>query len=744
MKKWTTVNLMLPTYGRARGKLTKFIETAVSMADGYIVFTFVVNRNDPESAGVIRELLEGRYPYHIIIEELEKPHLARYFNMAYEQTPFKDAVVSMLGDDMEFRTQGWDTLLLEWINMFDGVGVFYGDDGRSQELESGKLCTNLFVTREMVDAMGGVFMCEKFPIDDMDVVWYFIGKKLRRLYYIDRLKIFHNHATAPGQMDDVWRRLRAGGNEDELRAARDTAPREGLWGCSEYEDACVERIVAAMPLHFRKELTVVMAVKDRLRLLRDTWASLQGGMEVPERVVVLDDASQDAQGVQEIVGDVVRVATGLGVNNATPEAIRLAFEDPACEGVVVVDSDAYLHRYWYPRALAAFRQTGGEAVVSLHNSAACAVCPAGVGVPGMVRKFEVGGLGMILSRRVWDECLKDRTFNPSRSWDYAVCETAFANGREIMATSPSFIQHTGTHKGTHTSMTSTSYAVDFVGTDRVFQGAAVDEKAGGNKLLFCLPGRLGDIIMGSFIANMLVGAGYNVTWLTLLYYRDIVERLVCPGVSVITSGASACDRWESYNTDMLRERYPAYRYIVNAQPGAPENHNVLFNSGKAMYDFSKGLAEAVIGHTLPKGYLEYARWEGKRGTVTLNRTGKKLALIVPECTSIPPAITPKMIEEFMRQLSDEYDVFVLYEKMPMVSAAERRRIVANITTMQCLDLIQTVDLLLCNDSGMAWAGLLNPRCRIKVYHHAWRLAQTHVYYSALSDKAEDIVVEDKA
>ena len=126
----------------------------------------------------------------VVIEETDQPNLAFYFNLMYDNTNHKDAVVSMLGDDMSFITPGWDIHVLDAINSRDGKAVVFCDDGF---IAHDKLCVNMFTTRELVESTQKPFMCPIFHAEMIDVVWYLYGQSTSTLLYIPNVIIKHDH-----------------------------------------------------------------------------------------------------------------------------------------------------------------------------------------------------------------------------------------------------------------------------------------------------------------------------------------------------------------------------------------------------------------------------------------------------------------------------------------------------------------------------------------------------------------------
>ena len=188
--------LMLPTYGRSHNYLPVFIQSAVdTMSDSSRVhFAFLVNVNDSATKDFINAFDFKGCGWEMIEESLPTPHLARYFNMLYALTKTRDeagTVVTMVGDDMEFKTKDWDYRILQLINNYDGVGIFWAND---EYIAREKLCVNIFTTRKFVMATDRPFMCELFPGEMIDLVWYEVGRITKTLHFDPYTIIYHNHS----------------------------------------------------------------------------------------------------------------------------------------------------------------------------------------------------------------------------------------------------------------------------------------------------------------------------------------------------------------------------------------------------------------------------------------------------------------------------------------------------------------------------------------------------------------------
>ncbi len=108
---------------------------------------------------------------------------------------FKDGgtIVSMVADDMEWRTSGFDLAILDMINKIKGIGIVYCND---DYIQGKKLCVNLFTTRKYIEATRHPFMCEKFQSYFIDTVHMRIASKIKKAYYLKDVILKHHHYSA--------------------------------------------------------------------------------------------------------------------------------------------------------------------------------------------------------------------------------------------------------------------------------------------------------------------------------------------------------------------------------------------------------------------------------------------------------------------------------------------------------------------------------------------------------------------
>lgn len=208
--KYNKINIFLPTYHRVNnGKLPRFIWSCITNVSTLknVCITFLVNKDDKETIEFLRNVTVP-FENEILYINMKKPHLGKMYNYIYNNTKFKEpgTIVSMIGDDMEWKTSGYDLKIINAINKVNGYGMVYCND---DFVQGHKLCVNLFTTRKMVELTGKPFMCELFAAYYIDTVWMEVAKKTKTAIYLKDVILKHHHFTAnPKKADNTSRRLK--------------------------------------------------------------------------------------------------------------------------------------------------------------------------------------------------------------------------------------------------------------------------------------------------------------------------------------------------------------------------------------------------------------------------------------------------------------------------------------------------------------------------------------------------------
>lgn len=204
------INIMLPTYKRARTMLPNCLGSFASQASDLrnLRFTLFVNRKDEETIEFLEETKRFPELYQNILADYDKPHLGWFYNELYRLTKWQDedTLVTLIGDDMVCHTKDWDLEVLKAVNLIDGMGIVHCRDG----IQNGQIGVNLFTTRKWVRATGGTFM-EDFPADFIDTIYTEVARRTGREVYLDSVYLEHRHSTLKPkeEWDEGFKALRA-------------------------------------------------------------------------------------------------------------------------------------------------------------------------------------------------------------------------------------------------------------------------------------------------------------------------------------------------------------------------------------------------------------------------------------------------------------------------------------------------------------------------------------------------------
>ena len=738
---YNRICVMCPTYGRAGGKLNTFIRSALETRHGDICFSFVVNKSDTESVRVIHDLFDHPdapiVPYEILEENTDKPHLAKYFNQAYRETKFNEpgTLVSMFGDDMEFRTPGWDRMMVDKMNDVGGFGIVYGDDDYCQH---DKLCVYFVTSRAFVESTGKPFMCEEFAVDWIDNVWMVVAKGLNAAWYLPGLHVFHNHATRPGKMDATWERSRAMAAESNSR-------------CSLVDGYAAEirnNVKASVVAAIDPSVGYVMTTYDRIPTLAQTVKSWNKAAGHP-KLMVCDDNSHRKAEVTALVSDMIGATFSSGMKNVgvdknNDRAIRDVFDfNSKCEAVAVIDSDvavspvfALKYSWLWQRIRDDEKYAGG----SLFNAEQNHKAGKAVGV-NYVEKQTVGGCGALYKKTTVESAKFD--LGSKASWDNQINSWAIVNNRKFLCTKVSHVQHTGYVEGTHISDGELwDCAENFAGYVEPIRKKTSARVHG--PILFAAMARLGDVVAASMIANMLIEKhGYDLTWLAIPRYTKLIY-LICPQAKLIVQEpivGGPYGEWSETNTWEMAQKYPDFAAHINAQAGARENHGEYTTGDLRMCEFLAMLCEDVLGVKMDKNYRDYLRGGDCYLDVQRERIPGNLAVISPGGIS-SPALTDEKVDAKFRELKAAgYNPRILVETRPPNKSIRevRERYLYGYTVPQCIAILKHAKHFVGNDSGMAWCSLFSG-CTKEIYHPSEeRLKFDGVMFSDYDANAKDLV-----
>jgi len=736
---YNRINLICPTYGRAKTKLPNFINSAIDMADDkkQICMTFVVNAADQDSVSLINVLCKG-IEYEIITENEPAPHLAKFFNMAYDQTSFvhEETIVSMVGDDMVFKSKGYDTKIIEEMNISCGMGVIYCNDCWAQ---GEKLCVNLFVSRALVKLTGKPFMCPEFGCDWIDNVWMEVGKKLGNLRYREDILIDHQHSRRDVPTGDAtWIRSRA--LLKEASANKTIIPG--------YSDEVSETVRLRLDEMVENSgIAFIMTTFDRVPLLSKTVESYNQSFLLPKKISVFDDCSLRFKEVSDVISkmngaEIVKSPEHIGCDNNNIRALKHGAEQENVSHVFVIDSDTEFGEYWLLKLLN-LKSRFPKNRISLFDTPNFEEIDKN---KDYKVKNHCGGFATLYSKYACLEMAKvpcDKRYG----WDNGI--PRFCDEKNVICPTKSYVQHSGCLWGQHAGHT-------YVDKDGKLQKSSFSENYVGNptedeqlikrpeSILYSCMARFGDVIAGSIVANMLIGQGIAITWMVIPRYKELVKR-ICPKAKIIVvepNVGGVMGEWHEAISYKMKEDYPGYEAYINAQVGARENHDRYIRSRKHPVIWLKEMLEKKIGYKLSEEYLAYMSFNnaGIRYDIDIDGPKRPLAIIAGE-TQTTKSLPKEKLEEIWADLSAEgYNARILVKERPEGPWRNLRdKYIYGYNTLQCIKIIQDCDLFVGQDSGLSWASMFS-KCKKRVYHNKARIEKVNTHFSVIDPKCEDIII----
>jgi hypothetical protein len=208
------IALLVPSRERIEGKIALVKSIAKTADINNVSLYFGIDDDDPNKNDALK--IAQEYSFVRIVEihnEGKFLGLGRLWNICLKAS--NEEIIAMIGDDMEFRTEGWDTKVIDEFKPpqcpQDDVKMVYCYDGRHGH----RLAVNAFINRRYTE-ITGYFMREEFKVDFIDLWLQQIFSSLGRLKYRGDIHIEHKHwSFKKMSMDRVATNLR-GNNYPEM------------------------------------------------------------------------------------------------------------------------------------------------------------------------------------------------------------------------------------------------------------------------------------------------------------------------------------------------------------------------------------------------------------------------------------------------------------------------------------------------------------------------------------------------
>ena len=190
------ISLCCPTRGRPNNMM-RFARSAKETAEQQVEIVWRLDDDDPDSI-YIADRLELEYIRSVTIIGKRRV-LSEYWNEC-AQVAGGD-VLGHMGDDIVFRTPGWDTRISEAFDRWpDRIGFVHGRDG----VHDDRLGTHGFVSREWVTALGRM-VPPHFAHDYNDTWLTEVADRIGRRVFLPDVVTEHMHPdVGKAPMDQTY------------------------------------------------------------------------------------------------------------------------------------------------------------------------------------------------------------------------------------------------------------------------------------------------------------------------------------------------------------------------------------------------------------------------------------------------------------------------------------------------------------------------------------------------------------
>jgi hypothetical protein len=179
------ISLLVPTRGRPES-MQRFCEACFTTAHhpDSIEVLFYIDSDDEVSLAYMQTVAQDSRIRCVVGPRI---YLAEAWNVLCRASRYD--IVMQTGDDAVFKTEGWDSRVLEEFKKFpDNIVFVYVKDG----IQNGKVGTLNFVHKDWVHAVG-YYLPPYFYTDFNDLWLTEVAKRIKRAVYLEDVFIQHLH-----------------------------------------------------------------------------------------------------------------------------------------------------------------------------------------------------------------------------------------------------------------------------------------------------------------------------------------------------------------------------------------------------------------------------------------------------------------------------------------------------------------------------------------------------------------------
>ena len=184
------IAILVPTRERMNNRLTLLFSILTTVNDiNNVNVYYGVDKDDP-TLDTIKRVAKAIPSLHVveIDNKGEFLGLGKLWNILTEVST--EEIISMIGDDMVFKTKDWDLKIIEEFANApeDNIKAVHCND----DCHGAKLAVNLFCHRQYASVLGQ-FMREEFKINWVDQWLHQVFNAFGRLKYREDIMIEHRH-----------------------------------------------------------------------------------------------------------------------------------------------------------------------------------------------------------------------------------------------------------------------------------------------------------------------------------------------------------------------------------------------------------------------------------------------------------------------------------------------------------------------------------------------------------------------
>jgi Glycosyl transferase family 2 len=181
------ISVLVPTRNRP-DNVRRLLDSAFDTAETEVEFIFYVDHDDPRREETLDVIF--RHGGKVVYGGSEKIIMSQMWNICAEAAYYD--VMMHCGDDIVFRTDGWDARVLEEFERYDDKIVFvHGRDG----FQDANVGTHGFLHRNWIDTVG--YLVPPYFSSDMNDLWLTeVADELRRRRYLPDVYTEHMHPAA--------------------------------------------------------------------------------------------------------------------------------------------------------------------------------------------------------------------------------------------------------------------------------------------------------------------------------------------------------------------------------------------------------------------------------------------------------------------------------------------------------------------------------------------------------------------